>query len=118
MIFRTLRLIAQLEKKYSLYMTVSISLLIILSFSIKVILAFDKTLSERNGVANRFPKLFIISNVFLIKIAVVVLFYSSQQRDTIIPLFRILFSIFIGPVVENFYGVSIYGLFPWTIPYS
>ena len=67
------------------YIELSLPLLIILLFY-QVILSVDKT--------NRFPKLFVISNVFLIKIAVVVLYYSSQQRDPIIPLFRIFFFLF------------------------
>ena len=41
-----------------------------------------------------FPKPFIISNVFLIKSAVVVLLCSSWQIDTVIPLFPIRFFIF------------------------
>ena len=48
-------------------LAVSLSLLIMILFSNKVILSVDKTLSERNGVTV-FQKVFIISNVFLIKI--------------------------------------------------
>ena len=46
----TLRLITMLEKKAFIILAVSLSLLIILSFSINVILSVDKTFSEKNGV--------------------------------------------------------------------
>ena len=46
----TLRSITMLEKKVFIILASSLSLLIILSFSIKVILSVDKTLSGRNGV--------------------------------------------------------------------
>ena len=55
------------EERVFVILAVSLSLLIMISFSNKVILSVDKTLSERNGVTV-FQKVFIISNVFLIKI--------------------------------------------------
>ena len=92
----TLRLIAILEKKVFFIL----ALLIILLFSTKVILSIDKILSERNWVTV-FQKSLCLFNFFLINISVVVHFHSSQQRDTIIPWFRILFSIFIGPMLQK-----------------
>ena len=44
-------------------------------FLLKLLFPLMKLLSERNG--NHFPNLLIISNIFLIKISLVVLFYSS-----------------------------------------
>ena len=55
------------EERVFVILAVSLSLLIMISFSNKVILSVDKTLSERNGVTV-FQKVFIISHVFLIKI--------------------------------------------------
>ena len=55
------------EERVFVILAISLSLLIMISFSNKVILSVDKTLSERNGVTV-FQKVFIISNVFLIKI--------------------------------------------------
>ena len=44
----TLKLVSMLEKKVFMILAVSLPSLIILSFSAKVILSVDKTLSQRN----------------------------------------------------------------------
>ena len=55
-----------LEKKVFITLAVSLSLLIILSFSIKVILSADKTLFERNGVT--VFQTFLLSFIFSLRV--------------------------------------------------
>ena len=68
-------------------------------------------------MGNCFPKHFIISNVFLIKITVVVHLHSSQQRDSNSVVSTTFFYFNWTSVAENSYGVSTHALWPWTIPY-
>ena len=55
------------EKKVFVILAVSLSLLIILSFSIKAILSVDKNLSERNG-ATVFQNFFLSVTFFLLRL--------------------------------------------------
>ena len=87
------------EKKVCIILAVSLSLLIILSFYNKVILSVDKSLPKRNGVTI-FQKFF--SSVMLFSLRFLYqLFFILLNKETIILLLRILFSIFIGSVSQK-----------------
>ena len=89
--------IAMLEKKVLIILAVSLPLLTILSFSINVVLPVDKTLSKKNRVT--------VSQILLLS----VMFFSLRYyfcfilliNETTILLVRILFSVFVGPILQK-----------------
>ena len=95
----TVMIFRNTEKKVFIILAVSLSLLIILSFSFNFILSIDKTLSERNEVTV-FQN--FLSSVMSFSLRLLYqFFFILFNKETVIRLFRILFAIFIEPMSQK-----------------